>query len=168
MPFLGPMTTRGIPGAVVDTAANPAPYVSPFVPIQALSLVNTRANAEGALKFIDEAALDPYVFTRESFLQWRNHLASDGKSDATSDMDNIDAELFDDTQTGDAKNNGGALTGTNAPALSTNASNTGSAASSSAPTKNTLQLMPDGSAETLKPLTVEPSKPKAVGITPAK
>jgi len=76
--FSRPSTSRGIPGSVFDTAANPATYVG-FLPVQALSAINSRANAEGALKFIDEAALDPYVFTREAFLQWRNNLATDGK-----------------------------------------------------------------------------------------
>jgi len=102
LPFLGPITTRGIPGAVFDAAANPATYLSPVVPIQALSMVNTRANAEGSLKFIDEAALDPYVFTRESFLQWRNHLAADGKS--SSNLNDLDAELLGDTEPSVKKN----------------------------------------------------------------
>lgn len=165
IPFLGPITTRGVPGAVFDSAANPATYVSPFVPIQALSLVNTRANAEGALKFIDEAALDPYVFTRESFLQWRNHLASDGKSDASSDLNDIDAELFGDTQKGDATNKGATLTGTKSPTVPTNP---GNATTSAAPTKNTLQLMPADSAEREKPLTDESSKAKTGSVIPAK
>ena len=93
LPFVGPITVRGIPGAVFDTAANPVSYVgqpllSNYIgaPIQALSLIDKRANAEGALQFIDEAALDPYVFTRESFLQWRNHLANDGKSESSIDL----------------------------------------------------------------------------------
>ncbi len=85
IPLLGPTTVRGIPGSVFDTAANPASYVG--APIQLISLLNTRANAEGSLKFIDEAALDPYVFTRESFLQWRENLATDGKSQANSSFD---------------------------------------------------------------------------------
>jgi phospholipid-binding lipoprotein MlaA len=76
---------RGIPGAAFDTAANPSSYVG--LPVQLISLLNTRANAEGALKFIDEAALDPYVFTRESFLQWRNNLATDGKTESSLDLD---------------------------------------------------------------------------------
>ena len=87
LPFLGPSTARGIPGAIFDTAANPTTYVG--APVQLLSLLNSRANAEGALRFIDEAALDPYVFTRESFLQWRRSLANDGESD-------IDELGFDD------------------------------------------------------------------------
>jgi phospholipid-binding lipoprotein MlaA len=93
LPFLGPITTRGIPGAVFDTAANPASYAG--APIQVIQLINTRANAEGSLKFIDEASLDPYVFTRESFLQWRNHLATDGKSDSSTSIDDIDPDLID-------------------------------------------------------------------------
>jgi phospholipid-binding lipoprotein MlaA len=93
LPLLGPSTSRGIPGAVFDTAANPASYVG--WPVQLVSMLNSRASAEGALKFIDEAALDPYVFTRESFLQWRNNLATDGKSEASLDVDDFEDELTD-------------------------------------------------------------------------
>ena len=89
LPFIGPSTMRGIPGSAFDVAANPSSYLG--MPIQLVSLLNTRATAEGALKFIDEAALDPYVFTRESFLQWRNNLATDGKSEASMDFgDDLD------------------------------------------------------------------------------
>ena len=90
IPFLGPSTVRGIPGAVFDTAANPASYVG--FPVQLVSFLNARANAEGSLKFIDEAALDPYVFTRESFLQWRNNLSTDGKSESSLDLDDESGE----------------------------------------------------------------------------
>jgi phospholipid-binding lipoprotein MlaA len=93
IPFLGPSTARGIPGSVFDTAANPATYVG--LPVQLVSMLNSRANAEGALKFIDEAALDPYVFTRESFLQWRQNLATDGKSEASNDLADFEDELLD-------------------------------------------------------------------------
>jgi phospholipid-binding lipoprotein MlaA len=99
LPFLGPITTRGIPGAVFDTAANPINYLGIGLgasSLQAISLVNKRANAEGSLKFIDEASLDPYVFTRESFLQWRNHLATDGKTDPTAASTDLDVDLLDD------------------------------------------------------------------------
>ncbi len=95
LPFLGPSTARGIPGAVFDTAANPASYVG--MPVQLVSMLNARASAEGSLKFIDEAALDPYVFTRESFLQWRNNLATDGKAETTSDVDDLDTDTPSDS-----------------------------------------------------------------------
>lgn len=93
LPFLGPSTARGIPGAVFDTAANPASYVG--LPVQLVAMLNARASAEGALKFIDEAALDPYVFTRESFLQWRNNLATDGKAETSLDVDGLEDESLD-------------------------------------------------------------------------
>lgn len=94
LPILGPSTFRGIPGAAFDTATNPATYVGSAVNI--VSMINTRANAEGSLKFINEAALDPYVFTRESFLQWRNNLATDGKGQSSYDVDlEFDDELND-------------------------------------------------------------------------
>ncbi len=110
LPILGPSTARGIPGSIFDTAANPASYIG--MPVQLLSLLNARASAEGALKFIDEAALDPYVFTRESFLQWRNHLATDGNSEASFDMDGLDDELLDDGN--GAASSQGSLDGANA------------------------------------------------------
>ena len=92
LPIIGPSTMRGIPGSAFDVAANPSSYLG--MPIQLVSLLNTRATAEGALKFIDEASLDPYVFTRESFLQWRNNLATDGKSESSMDFgDDLD-ELY--------------------------------------------------------------------------
>jgi len=96
LPLLGPSTARGIPGSVFDTAANPATYIG--MPVQLLSFLNARANAEGALKFIDEAALDPYVFTRESFLQWRNNLATDGKMDSSANLLDLEDELETSTK----------------------------------------------------------------------
>lgn len=96
LPLLGPTTSRGIPGSVFDTAANPTTYVG--LPVQLVSMLNTRANAEGALKFIDEAALDPYVFTRESFLQYRRNLATDGKTELTDDTLDLEEEFYDDEE----------------------------------------------------------------------
>ena len=110
LPFVGPFTYRGIPGAVFDVAANPITYLP--LGVAALGAVNTRANAEGALQFIDEAALDPYVFTRESFLQWREYLATDGNIDLTDDVDYFDDEFdeeFDDEFDADLDDESGQL-----------------------------------------------------------
>ncbi|MFZ2313888.1 MAG: VacJ family lipoprotein, partial [Methylobacter sp.] len=48
-------------------------------------------------------ALDPYVFTREAFLQWRNNLAADGKAEASTDMDDFEAELDENVNAPAAK-----------------------------------------------------------------
>ncbi len=96
LPVLGPSTSRGVPVGIFDTAANPTSYVG--FPVQLVSMLNSRANAEGALKFIDEAALDPYVFTRESFLQYRKYLISDGKTEMTDDTLDLEDEFYDDEE----------------------------------------------------------------------
>ncbi len=72
---------------------------------------------EGALKFIDEAALDPYVFTRESFLQWRNNLATDGKSESSLELDN---ELGEDGANSSGKGGDTSADNKTAPALHEN------------------------------------------------
>jgi len=95
LPLLGPATTRGVPGGIFDAAANPATYVG--APIQLLQMLNARANADGELNFIEEAALDPYVFTRESFLQYRKNLITDGESANTDDLLDFEDE-FDDEE----------------------------------------------------------------------
>lgn len=96
LPVLGPITTRGVPGSVFDAAANPATYVG--FPVQVLQMLNARANAEGALNFIDEAALDPYIFTRESFLQHRKHLITDGNSEITDDVLDLEDDFYDEDE----------------------------------------------------------------------
>ena len=94
LPILGPTTARGVPGNVFDVAANPSSYVG--MPVQVVSMLNTRANAEGALKFIDEAAIDPYVFTREAYLQNLQHMVTDGRSNSKVDILPLEDELFAD------------------------------------------------------------------------
>jgi phospholipid-binding lipoprotein MlaA len=93
LPFFGPTTGRGISGGILDAAANPTTYVG--APIQLLNMLNARANADGSLKLIDEAALDPYVFTRESYLQFRKNLITDGQSELTDDVLNLDDSADD-------------------------------------------------------------------------
>jgi phospholipid-binding lipoprotein MlaA len=119
LPIMGPSTARGIPGAVFDTAANPASYVG--MPVQLVSMLNARASAEGALKFIDEAALDPYVFTRESFLQWRNNLATDGKTVASLEDDGLEGEPLSSDKNAAASGQG--LTGNADPGQSAHSFN---------------------------------------------
>ncbi|OAI20861.1 ABC transporter [Methylomonas koyamae] len=90
LPILGPTTIRDGSASILDRAANPGTYVPGTGIVEG---INDRANAEGALNFIDEAALDPYVFTRESFLQYRQNLVNDGKHSA--EIYDIDVDVDD-------------------------------------------------------------------------
>ena len=146
LPLIGPSTMRGIPGVAFDTATNPSTYMG--APLQVVSLINTRASAEGSLQFINEAALDPYVFTRESFLQWRNHLSSDGNSQANHDVD----DLYSDEDKADAKSQ-------TKPSAGVNTSNPNPAETNSTPTTNNkLSLEPETNVKEV--VRIKKAKPK--------
>lgn len=81
LPLLGPSTVRDAPGIPVTTVTSPLFYVDQAavtVPVGGLGVVDARARQVGAFQFIEEAALDPYVFTREAYLQRRIFLIYDG------------------------------------------------------------------------------------------
>ena len=115
LPLFGPTTLRDGSAVVFDKAANPGTYVPGSGIVEGIS---DRANAQGALNFIDEAALDPYVFMRESFLQYREGLVKDGKSDASSyDLD-IDAAIDEVDSRKTTKTSKAAIEKTNSQASS--------------------------------------------------
>lgn len=82
LPFLGPSTGRDAVGLAVDyTQLDPVGYVKDDAArwsAVALRAVDTRANLLRASRILDQAALDPYVFLREAYLQRREYLIYDG------------------------------------------------------------------------------------------
>jgi phospholipid-binding lipoprotein MlaA len=80
IPFMGPNTVRDVTDQVPSTFLNPFFYVTSAVlfPISALDAINKRANLLEATDVRDEAAIDPYAFTREAYLQQRDYLIFDG------------------------------------------------------------------------------------------
>lgn len=95
LPLLGPYTLRNIPGFGFAFFTNPLFLIDDLrvtVPMTTLGLVDLRARSEGAIQFIDEAAVDPYAFTREAYLQRREFLIHDGNPP----VDDLFDELDDD------------------------------------------------------------------------
>jgi phospholipid-binding lipoprotein MlaA len=80
-PVWGPSSVRDTGGIVVSLLTNPIFYAAApvSVPLGLLQVVDLRARNEGFARFLDEAALDPYVFLRESYLQHREFEIHDGK-----------------------------------------------------------------------------------------
>ena len=76
----GPNTVRNLPDFATSLFLNPLFYVTGAVlfPVTALNVVNIRANLLDATNIRDEAAVDPYSFTREAYLQQREYLIHDG------------------------------------------------------------------------------------------
>ena len=81
IPLMGPNSRRDAPGIPVGVVTNALFYVSNTAitgPLGALGLVDMRARLSGPMKVRDEAALDPYIFVREAYLQRRIYLIHDG------------------------------------------------------------------------------------------
>ena len=80
LPVAGPHTVSTLPDMAASFYLNPLTYVAGAIlwPLAAIDLINKRANLLEATNIRDEAAVDPYIFTREAFLQRRTYLIYDG------------------------------------------------------------------------------------------
>lgn len=81
LPFLGPSTLRDTVGLIVDYKTNPLTYVDPTRDRNALYglyFVHRRYELLEASKIVETAALDPYEFVRDAYLQRRRSLVYDG------------------------------------------------------------------------------------------
>ncbi|MCG8380283.1 MAG: VacJ family lipoprotein [Proteobacteria bacterium] len=97
LPLFGPNTVRDTTDFVPSTLLNPFFYITSTVllPVSALNAINTRANLLEASNIRDEAAIDPYAFTREAHLQQREFLIYDGNPPVTG-YDDIFLEAEDE------------------------------------------------------------------------
>ena len=96
LPALGPNTVRKLPDFVSTYFLDPFTYWLSFsvtAPVIVLEIVNNRANLLNASNFRDAAAIDPYSFTREAYLQSRKSKIYDGNPPP----DNYD-DIFDDLE----------------------------------------------------------------------
>jgi phospholipid-binding lipoprotein MlaA len=85
IPLLGPSSNRDIAGIPVKALTNVMFYSFLFgvglpvtVPLGILDAIDTRARLSGPMKIRDEAAVEPYLFVRDAYLQQRKHLIYDG------------------------------------------------------------------------------------------
>lgn len=98
VPLIGPSTYRDAPGIPVSVFSNLLFYAGSFAstaivgPVTVLSIIDRRARLSGPMRVRDQAALDPYLFVREGFLQQRKHLIYDGDPPPESYDDPIDGE----------------------------------------------------------------------------
>ena len=82
LPLFGPSTLRDGSALIVDAYLDPLRFVND-VPVRNITygvrLIDKRAQALDTTNFIDNAALDPYVFVRDAYLSRRRSLILDGK-----------------------------------------------------------------------------------------
>ncbi|MEP7062642.1 MAG: MlaA family lipoprotein, partial [Betaproteobacteria bacterium] len=81
IPLFGPTTVRDGSGWIVRLYLGPTGYITD-VPtrntLYGLGVIDTRYQAQDAVSFVDEAALDRYAFIRRAYLQRRLYQVYDG------------------------------------------------------------------------------------------
>jgi phospholipid-binding lipoprotein MlaA len=85
LPVLGPSDVRDGIGLVPDSYTSPIGYIFPVVARNAVLgvyLIDTRAALLDATMLIEQAALDPYQFTRDAYFQHRTSLQYEGNPPA--------------------------------------------------------------------------------------
>jgi len=88
IPFLGPKTVRDTVGYATDTTVDPIYKIEPEqarLGTAGVRFVDTRTSLLGASRVLDEAALDPYAFMRDAYLQRRASLVRDGQPSSEED-----------------------------------------------------------------------------------
>jgi phospholipid-binding lipoprotein MlaA len=93
LPLLGPMTLRDTPGIVVANTTNPVTWLSPPFAVSASlgvgQALDRRSRVDTTISFRNALAIDPYVFTRNAYLQYRESLIDEGKKP-------VDQSLYDE------------------------------------------------------------------------
>jgi phospholipid-binding lipoprotein MlaA len=96
LPAFGPSYTRELSDYPVSVATNVLTYLFTYnvtLPLAALYYVNKRAQLESAVQIREQAALDPYLFTRSAYMQYRENLIHNGNPPPS---DLYDESFFDD------------------------------------------------------------------------
>lgn len=82
LPVLGPSSGRDAVGQVADWFTDPVNYIEDDTvrySLIGLEVVDKRSDLLNASRVVDQAALDPYAFVRDSYLQKRRSEVHDGQ-----------------------------------------------------------------------------------------
>jgi phospholipid-binding lipoprotein MlaA len=83
LPLLGPSTVRDAPGIAMKYAANPTTWlylpIQISIPLYVVDIVDLRSRFDSVVRFRNAAAIDPYVFTRNAYLQYREAQIHEGE-----------------------------------------------------------------------------------------
>ena len=99
LPLLGPYDLRDVTGPIVETLATPLTWLNlpddVGYPLGAVDTIQARLRSDYIFRFRNAAAVDPYVFTREAYLQYRQGKINAGTPAATQPSENLYDEDID-------------------------------------------------------------------------
>jgi phospholipid-binding lipoprotein MlaA len=90
LPLFGPSSARDTLGRIGDYFADPVTYIDPTrdrTILWGTRVISRRAELLDSKKLLDTAALDPYEFLRDAYLQRRRNLVYDGNPPREKDDD---------------------------------------------------------------------------------
>ncbi len=154
LPLLGPSTIRDAAGTGVAIYYAPFNYTTNNVAVRnsatVLQLVNTRANLLSTTALLEQIALDPYVFTRDAFLQQRKSQVKAVRSEGMLSPGPLDSggEYSDAEAVGQASNAGDS--GTQAESIPT-AAISSATPSQEAPATPSVSPMASPAASVVRP-----------------
>ncbi|MDR9432601.1 MAG: VacJ family lipoprotein [Spiribacter sp.] len=89
LPLFGPSSGRDVTQYPVGYYTNVLTYIAldtaTFGALTAVNIVNTRARGDRLVRFRDDSAVDPYVFTRSAYRQYRENQINNGVQSAEDD-----------------------------------------------------------------------------------
>jgi phospholipid-binding lipoprotein MlaA len=93
IPLLGPSTARDVPDIGMQFLTNPLTWadlpLAATISVSAEQAIDTRSRMDQEVRFRDKAAIDPYVFTRDAYLQYREARIHENKP-------TVDPSMYDD------------------------------------------------------------------------
>jgi phospholipid-binding lipoprotein MlaA len=83
LPLFGPSSLRDASRYVVEYVTTPTSYlelpIGITLPLGVTDIIDARSRADFIVRFRNDTALDPYVFTRDAYLQYRESRIREGK-----------------------------------------------------------------------------------------
>ncbi len=103
LPFFGPSSLRDSVGRGVDSFFDPRGYISSdddvvlrwYLATTLIDAIDQRADIMDVEDVLDAAALDPYVYMRDAYLQRREYLVNDGAAPSEDEFDDLFEDLED-------------------------------------------------------------------------
>jgi phospholipid-binding lipoprotein MlaA len=98
LPFLGPSSLRDAVGEIPDYYTDPVRFVNPatdYYITYGVRFVDRRAQYLDASNLVDDAALDPYEFLRDGYLQRRRSRVYNGNPPPAADYEDPDSPPAD-------------------------------------------------------------------------